>query len=449
MFAAIVLAPLFADHAVLQQGKAVPVWGTADAGEHVVVSFGGQSVGAKASAKGDWIVYLDSLAADATGRQLVAEGKPGDRVTIQDVLVGEVWIASGQSNMEFVVSDPHGKVYHVDNEAAEVAAANYPLIRHFKVAHHAAAYPVETAQGDWALCSPATVPEFSAVAYFFARALFAKLQVPIGIVNCSWGGTPVEAWMSPMALKAAPLPHAHPSPGHPRESWMLAGLYNGMVNPVAPYALRGAIWYQGESNADLAGDYGPLFESLITAWRAHFGQGDFPFYWVQLANYQMPHDASDMSYAELRWQQEQALKLPNTGEAVTIDLGDPKNIHPRNKQEVGRRLALLARSRTYDIPGDDSGPVFERAERDGNSLRVYFGNAQNGLIAANKPLQSFEVAGADGRYWPAQAGIVGTTVIVRAPQVARPVTVRYAWRDAPDANLYNGAGLPAAPFRSE
>ena len=351
--AAVLLAPLFADHAVLQQGKPVPVWGRAEPGEKVIVTFGAQKVSALADASGDWIAYLDALSANTTGADLTA-----GTAVIHDVLVGEVWIASGQSNMEFVVDDPHGKIYHVDNAAEEVAAAKYPLIRHFKVKHQVATTPLATAEGDWQLCSPATVPEFSAVAYFYSRELFRRLKVAIGIINTSWGGTPIESWMSPMALAQAPLPHPHPSPGHPRANWTITGLYNGMVNPIVPYAIRGAIWYQGESNADLAGDYHPLFAELITAWRAHLGQGNLPFYWVQLANYLNPSDKTGTTYAELRAQQTETLSLPATGQAVTIDIGDPANIHPHNKQEVGRRLALIAKSQVYDIPTDFSGPAF-------------------------------------------------------------------------------------------
>jgi sialate O-acetylesterase len=440
-FAAILFAPIFADHAVLQQGKPVPIWGKAAPGEKVVVTFGGQKVSALTDSRGDWVAYLDALSAATSGADLTA----GSAV-LHDVVVGEVWLAAGQSNMEFVVDDPRGKIYHVDNAAQEVAAAQYPLIRHFKVAHQVAKTPVDSASGSWQICSPATVPEFSAVAYFYARELFRKLRVPIGIINCSWGGTPVEAWMSPLALAQTPLPHAHPSPGHPRDNWTITGLYNGMVNPVVPYALRGAIWYQGESNADLAADYHPLFAGLISAWRAHFGQGDIPFYWVQLANYANKTDPSGTSYAELRAQQNAALSLPATGQAVTIDIGDPDNIHPHNKQEVGRRLALIAKTQAYDIPGDYSGPLFQRAVAERDGLRVYFRYADNGLTAAGKPAQSFEVAGPDRRFWPATASLSGASAWVRSPNVHHPVWVRYAWRNAPEANLYNGAGLPAVPF---
>ena len=493
----VTLGPLFADHAVLQRDKPVAIWGHASPGETVTVSYLLHRATASAGADGRWIVLLDALAADPVGGNLVAAGKT--TATAHDVVVGEVWLASGQSNMEFVVDDPNGAVYHVDRAAEEVAAANYPLIRHFKVAHQVSAQPADVAAGSWEPCAPATVRQFSAVAYFFARDLYRRLNVPIGIINSSWGGTPVESWMSPAALARDPhfamvgqrwranladyprarvaaeaaiarwnqdaaaarakgptalaqFNQAHPKPRPARglgDSWTPTGLFNGMINPLLPYALRGAIWYQGESNADRAAEYHPLFAAMITAWRAHFGQGDFPFYWVQLANYASASDPTHQTWAFLREAQTDTLNLPNTGQAVTIDLGDPANIHPHNKQEVGRRLALLAKVNTYGIPDDCSGPVFVSANAEGSALRLHFKYADAGLTAADKPLQSFEVAGADRQFHPAAAMIAGSTVVVQSPAVPIPVAVRYAWRNAPDANFYNGAGLPAAPFRSD
>jgi sialate O-acetylesterase len=493
----VTLGPLFVDHAVLQRDKPVAVWGRADPGETVTVSYLLHRGSAAAGRDGRWIVLLDAMAADAVGGDLVAAGKT--TVTLHDVVVGEVWLASGQSNMEFVVDDPTGAVYHVDRAAEEVAAANYPLIRHFKVAHQVSALPSDEAGGSWQPCSPATVRQFSAVSYFFARDLFRRLNVPIGIINSSWGGTPVESWMSSLALAGDPrfavvgqrwrqnladYPRAqaeagaalavwnrdaaaarakgpasfaqfgqtHPKPRPargPGNSWTPMGLFNGMINPLLPYALRGAIWYQGESNTDRAAEYHGLFAAMITAWRAHFGQGDFPFYWVQLANYTPAGDFTHQTWAFLREAQSAALSLPNTGQAVTIDLGDPANLHPPNKQEVGRRLALLAKVNTYGIPGDCSGPVFVSASTEGPVLRLHFKFADAGLTAADKPLQSFEIAGADRQYHPATALIAGDTVVVHSPAVPAPVAVRYAWRNAPEANFYNGAGLPAAPFRSD
>jgi sialate O-acetylesterase len=451
----VALAPLFADHAVLQQGKLVPVWGTADPGEHVSVTFAGQTIGATAGEDGRWVVLLTALPPSAVGADLVANGKM-TTATAHDVLVGEVWLCSGQSNMEFTVNDPHAPSFHLLNAAQEAAAANYPLIRFFKVGHQVAEAPADRATGTWAPCSPETVATFSAIGYFFARDLQQRLGVPVGVIASTWNGTPVEAWMSPAALAGdpafAPVPvrwkDAPPDYPH-RPSWRPAGLFNGMINPLLPYALRGVLWYQGESNTARAGEYHRLFAAMITAWRAHFGQGDLPFYWVQLAAYVNPANPADATWPGLREAQAQALSLPATGMAVAIDIGDPKTIHPPNKQEVARRLALIAKDHLYGLTGDYSGPVFLAAERVGPAMRVRFRFADNGLTAGAKPLQSFEIAGADRKFHPATARIAGDAVLVQSLQVPDPVAVRYAWQNYPEANLYNGAGLPAAPFRSD
>jgi sialate O-acetylesterase len=449
LLAAPLPGPLFQDHAVLQADKPVPVWGTAAPGEHVRVSFAGQSVGATAGADGRWIAVLAPLATSVTGADLTIEGRTA--VTLHDVLVGEVWLCSGQSNMEFSVDE--GGAYRVANAPEEVAAARWPLVRQFKVARRASAVPVDTAGGDWVVCSPQTVAHFTAVGYFFARDLCARLGVPVGLINSSWGGTPVESWMSPAALAAFPgFANGHPMAGAAPpagDPWVPASLFNGMIHPLLPYAIRGALWYQGEANAGHPAEYAKHFPAMITAWRAHFGEGDFPFFWVQLANFNPPHSPPGEPWAFLREAQARALALPATGQAVAIDIGEAGNIHPRNKQEVGRRLALLAKAKVYSLPVDASGPVFLRAEPEGAALRLRFSSAGDGLTAADKPLQSFEVAGADRVFHPAAAVIHGDTILVQSPAVARPVAVRYAWKNAPEANLFNGAGLPAAPFRSD
>jgi sialate O-acetylesterase len=500
----VTLAPLFTDGAVLQRDKRVAVWGRADAGEKVSVVFAGQKCDATAANDGRWIVYLEPLTTSAEGAELTATGK--NTVTIRDVLVGEVWLCSGQSNMEWPVS-------RAENAAAEIAAANFPLIRHVHVEHTVAEAPADTVKTrGWQPATPQNVGTWTAVGYFFAREIHQKLGVPIGIVHSSWGGTPVESWMSPAALRsnpaftvvdqrwqqmlaefparkktfddqvaawtageaaakarspaaAADFAQKTPRPRAPRgpgDSWTPTGLFNGMINPLLPYGLRGVLWYQGESNAERAAEYHALFSAMITAWRGHFGQGDFPFYWVSLANYGVPIDNGERgrTYALLREQQTKTLPLPNTGQALAIDIGDPKNIHPTNKQEVGRRLALLARNRVYDSVCDDTGPTFVSATREalpanrkagtvaGTALRVRFTHA-DGLVAHDKPVQSLELAGADRVFYPAEARIDRDSLLVFSPKVREPVAVRYAFSNAPEANLYNGAGLPAVPFRSD
>ena len=515
--AEVTLAPLFTDHAVLQRDKTVPIWGRADTGEKVTVTFAGQRREATPGSDGRWIVLLDPLATSVQGTDLTVTGR--NTITLHDIVVGEVWLCSGQSNMEFTVDARAGWQANTRaaNTAAEIAAANYPLIRHVRIEQSVAEAPAETVKtGGWEPASPRTVGGFTAVGYFFARDLHQKLGVPVGIVNSSWGGTPVEAWMSPAALasdpafkavderwrqtmadypaanasfasrlaawteanakaKAVPAPKAstpaktkgapkpspissyndwlrqNPRPRPPKgpgDPWTPAGLFNGMINPLLPYALRGALWYQGESNAPRAAEYHALFAAMIKAWRAHFGQGDLPFFWVNLANYSAV-DQDGRSYAFLREAQTRTLALPNTGQAIAIDIGNPKDIHPANKQEVGRRLALLAKNRVYGLTVDDTGPTFAGATREGATLRVRFTHANGGLVAHEKPVQALEIAGEDRVFHAAEGKIDRDTLIVSAPAVRAPVAVRYAWSNAPEANLANGAGLPAVPFRTD
>lgn len=482
--AEVVLAPLFQDHAVLQRDKPLPVWGRAAPGERVTVAFRNQRAGATTGADGRWIVYLEPVPASAEPAELTVTGK--NTVTIRDVLVGEVWLASGQSNMAWPVSKSA-------DAANEIAAANFPLIREFNVARTSVMEPADTATGTWRRCTPETVGEFSAVAYFFARNLHRRLGVPVGILNSTVGGTAIEAWMDRFTLQTTaawtginarwqeglaefeerkinhpleaaawrvaedktqaskqpnPLPWPRPPVG-PGTPYAPAGLFNGMIAPLQPYALRGALWYQGESNWARPADYAELFPAMIRAWRAQWNQGDFPFYFVQLANYVVPNDPTERGWAWLREAQSAALALPATGMVVTLDIGEAKDIHPRNKQEVGRRLALHARTQVYDLPGDARGPIFASAQREGKSLRVRFTQVADGLTAEKKPPQALEIAGADRRFYPATGRIEQGTLLVSAPEVPEPVAVRYAWSNHPGANLFNGNGLPAAPFRSD
>ena len=484
LFADVTPAPLFTDHAVLQRDKPVPVWGTADAGEKVSVTFAGQTKSATASADGRWSVTLDALTASATPATLTIAGK--NTLTLSDILVGEVWLASGQSNMEWAVNNTYDK-------AIDVPASANPLIRHIKIKRTVADAPASTVaieRNTWEAAAPATTGNFTAVGYYFARDIHALVGVPVGIINSNWGGTQAESWTDTETIAAIPevgarinerwakaladypagkakfdadlaawkqeqeaakasgqpftkpQPRSPQGPGHQNTP---ASLYNAMIAPLVPYALRGAIWYQGESNAGRAADYDDLFGAMITGWRAKFGQGDFPFYWVQLANF---GNLTDISWAFLRESQTKTLALPATGQAVIIDIGDQKDIHPRNKKDVGRRLARLALTRDYGFKIVDSGPVFEKAEREGAGFRVTLKTAGK-LIAPLNDLPGFELAGADKVFHPADAKIEKNTVVVTSASVAEPVAVRYAWRNAPVAGLFNDEGLPAVPFRSD
>ena len=480
----VTLAPLFQDHAVLQRDLPLPVWGHAEPGEHVTVTFHDQTVGATATADGRWIVYLAAVPASSEPAELVVTGK--NAVTLKDILVGEVWLASGQSNMEWPLKS-------AANADREVPAAHFPQLRLFSVLHHVADQPVETATGSWQECTPESVKMFSAVAYYFGRDLQRKLGVPVGLIGSYWGGTAIEAWMSSAALRSVPawpaidaryqqdlvrFPERVAHYPAEREAWVkaeaqakatkkanplkgpappvgpgtpyaLSGLFDGMIAPLQPYALRGVIWYQGESNWVRPEEYAELFPAMIRSWRAQWGQGDFPFYFVQLANFIVTNDPTGRAWARLRDVQAEALKLPATGMAVTIDIGNPKDIHPLNKQDVGRRLALVARTQVHGIPGDFNGPTFAFVTGEHGAIRVHFNHAGTGLISSGKPVQALEVAGADRIFHPATAKIERDTLLVSSPQVTVPLAVRYAWSNAPDANLFNGSGLPAVPFRSD
>lgn len=403
-------------------------------------------------------------------------------ITIRDVLVGEVWIGSGQSNMEFALST-------AANHDEEIAHADYPMIHLFMVKRVVADQPAEDVEGSWQVCSPQSAPRFSAVEYFFGRHLLNTLHVPMGLIESNWGGTPAQSWTSRQALEAEPSlkfiaddwgrildryptakerydqqvadwekaaaeaktsgakapnrPGAPQGPGHPNTP---AGLYNAMIAPLVPYAIRGVIWYQGEANANEAHayKYRRLFASMIEDWRARWGEGDFPFLFVQLANFK-----SNTWWPVLRESQTETLGLTNTGMAVTIDIGESADIHPKNKQDVGKRLALAALHVAYHEPGEWSGPTYRQTTTETNGLRVYFTHAEGMQARGGGALTGFTIAGADGKFVTANARVEGDTILVSSADVASPVAVRYAWADDPTCNLVNLAGLPAGPFRSD
>jgi len=465
------LHTLFADHMVLQADFNCPIWGTADAGEEVSVSIGGQKKTAKADADGKWSLKLDPLKAGGPHEMTVA-GKTS--VTVKDVLVGEVWVCSGQSNMEWVVSNSN-------NFDEEKAAANFPNIRHFLVKKNPQDTPIATLSGDWKLTTPETVGGFTAVGYFFGRELHQKLNVPVGLIHTSWGGTAAELWTSKPVLEGNPVlkpivegftkrmesyekqlaghkealekanAENKPAPKAPNKPMAPSCLYNGMIAPVLPYGIKGAIWYQGESNAGGAKQYQTLFPEMIKNWRKDWGQGDFPFGFVQLANYQARKEQpADSNWAELREAQTMTLSLPKTGMAVIIDIGDAKDIHPRNKQDVGKRLALWAQSQVYGKELVYSSPLYESMKVEGGKVRVKFKHAGTGLEAKGEKLTGFSIAGEDKKFVWADAKLDGfDSVIVSSDKVTAPVAVRYAWADNPECNLYNKEGLPASPFRTD
>ncbi len=487
----LLLAPLFGDHAVLQRDRPDPVWGTAHAGSPVAVTFHGKTERTTAGADGRWMVRIGPFPASSEPSELVVEA--GASVTLHDVVVGEVWLCSGQSNMEFVVNDGGG--YQVDNAAAEVAAAHYPLVRQIAVERSCAPAPAQTvATGGWKPALPGDVGRFTAVGYFFARDIHLALGVPVGIILSAWGGTPIESWMSDEArgstsvgaaigdrwakekaqwtpervaafpdtmaawqkteqeARAKHVKNLLPWPGFPATDTSPlrpGGLFNGMIAPLEPGAIRGVLWYQGEANTGNAGEYAELLGGMIRSWRAGFAQGDLPFYFVQLANFGDENELVDRGWARLREAQAHVLALPGTGMAVTADIGEAQNIHPRNKQEVGRRLALIAKARVYGVPPETSSPEFAGATAEGPAMRVRFAHCGTELFARGGPPRSLEVAGADHLFFPAAGMIEVDSLLVSSPEVKEPVAVRYAWTNAPAANLYGDTGLPVVPFRSD
>ena len=482
--AAVRLPSVFSDHAVLQQGVPVPVWGWAAPGEEVTVTFAGQTRTAKAGADGAWRVTLDAL---KPGPALTLTVKGQNTLAVQDVLVGEVWLGSGQSNMAMTVN-------RCNDFEKEQAAANLPDIRMFTVERAVGTEPKAECKGQWVVCASNTVGFFSATAYFMGRELRQKLGVPVGLINTSWGGTPVEAWTSAEALAAVPafkavtepwvaraarpydeakvmagyerqvaawkekakaakaagqkVPNAPVRPVAPRlNSHYPSNLYNAMIAPLIPYAIKGAVWYQGESNANdlTAALYGLQLAAKIQDWRRRWGY-EFPYAWVQLPNYR----ASDRNWPLVREGMLHALKVPKTGMAITMDIGDPDDIHPKNKQDVGRRLALWALGAVYGQKvASVSGPLPAGHAVKGGEVVCSFTHADGGLIAKGGGLKGFVIAGADQKWLPANAKIAGDTVAVSHPDVKEPVAVRYAWAANPECNLFNGAGLPASPFRTD
>ncbi|MBN1589524.1 MAG: 9-O-acetylesterase [Pirellulales bacterium] len=455
-WAEIKLPALVGSNMVLQCDMPVPVWGWAEPGETVTVRFAGQSVEATAGADGRWQATLAKL---KTGKPapMVIEGSKSGKVVLKNVLVGEVWLCSGQSNMDMSTAG-------VNNAKAEIAAAKYPKIRLFKVNRELADKPKDNCVGQWVPCSPKTVPGFSAVGYFFGRELQKDLNVPIGLIQSAWGGTPAESWTAMPALEAqsslAPLlarwekqvkkdKRALRSPHRP------SSIFNAMIAPLVPYTIRGVIWYQGESNATRAYQYRTIFPTMIRNWREIWGQPELPFGFVQIAPYQYNKRKNPRNVQccpELWEAQLLTLKsLPVMGMAVTTDIGNINNIHPKNKQDVGKRLGLWARATVYgkkDLVY--SGPIYRSMKIDGDTIRLTFDHVGGGLSTSDdKPLSHFTIAGKDQQFHPAQAKIDGDTIVVSSDQVKQPVAVRFGWHETAEPNLVNKEGLPASPFRTD
>ena len=484
--AEVTLPHIFGNNMVMQRDMPVLIWGWAATGEEVAVTLQdtGHAVKTTADAKGNWHAKLPAMSAGGPYTLHVAAS---NTLKLTNVMFGEVWVCSGQSNMEWPVRASK------DSEA-EIAEADYPMIRLFDIPHKASGLLVPDVEAEWHPTTPETIENFSAVAYAFGRKLYKNLDVPIGLINTSWGGTRIEPWTPPVgfdsvhalestskelqdihakyraelpekmaAIEAwiaetrkaletgeviSPMPdNRHPLTHHAQPT----GLYNGMVHPLVPFAMRGTIWYQGESNLRDGRLYHEKMKALINGWREVWKQGDFPFYFVQLAPYDYSGwGGSPHLLAEIWEAQTATLSVPNTGMAVTTDIGNPKDIHPRNKQEVGRRLALWALAKTYgreDVTY--SGPLYKSMEVDGNAIRLNFDFVGSGLTSGDgEPLTWFEIAGEDKNFVTATATIEEDTIVVSSDTVSQPVAVRFGWHQTAEPNLINKEGLPASPFRT-
>jgi sialate O-acetylesterase len=473
---------------VLQQNQKVPIWGKADPGESIAVRFGAQSKSTTASADGEWLIKLDPMKANSTPAAMTISGR--NAIELKNILVGEVWLVAGQSNMQRLLSE-------TANGEAAIAAADHPLIRLFNVSRQVAFKHAPPPLGKWQACSPQSVKEFSAAGYYFGVELEKELRVPIGLINSSYGGSQAEAWTpveylltsndlrptvertkiwdeerprvraeydeaikkwraeADKSISAGARPS--PSPAVPdalREYRIAASIYDGMIAPLMPFYIRGAIWYQGESNEARAQQYGILMPTMIKAWRERWAEGDFPFGIVQLPNYRDPKpDPADEPWSHIREAQRRTVvATPKTGLIVTIDIGEAHDIHPKNKLDVGKRMARWALADVYGQNITKSGPMFREARATRSQIVVKFDEAGNGLrIREGNELSEFAIAGEDRKWYWANAKIVGKdTVQVWSTSVKQPIAVRYAFNNNPrNPNLTNDTGLPAAPFRTD
>ncbi len=475
------LPSVIGDNMVLQQSTQATIWGQAAAGEGVTVTFEGKKVSAKADDAGNWSVKLATPKAGGPYELTVAGA--ANTIVVHNVLVGEVWVCSGQSNMVWPLEADA-------NAATALASANCPKIRLFQVPSNFADKPAGDLVARWQVCDPNTAAGFSAVAYYFGRDLHNLLGCPVGLIFSAVGGTKAEWWTSSQAFETdpnlkEPLEDYHKraaafsseqaayekdqaawkeaaqkakaegkeepkSPRGPRSIHSLGSLFNGMIAPLTRYAIAGVIWYQGESDAEQWMLYRKVFPAMISDWRKHWGRKDLPFLYVQLPNYRQRSDRpGDADWARQRESQLMTLATPNTAMAITIDVGDPNTIHPTNKQPVGLRLSLAAQKLVYGRDVVYSGPIMDTIKFQAGQAVVTFKHAENGLVAKGDKLTGFAMAGENRRFQWADAVIKGSTVVVTCPKVTEPVSLRYGWASNPDCNLYNKDGIPASPFRSD
>ena len=487
--AAVQLPNVYSDHAVLQRDQPVRVWGWAQSGETVTVRFHDQTVTAQTDPGGNWEAWLKPESSGGPYTLTINGDATATPVTIKDVLMGDVWLASGQSNMEFPLQGFGGTFpAPLKDQEKEIAAATHPRIRLLVQKKATSAVPLAQGSNTWTECTPETARTFSAVAYFFGREISEREHVPIGLIDTTWGGTPAHSWISPEALANANLTSVFldgativrdqgradqikanwgredaalqaagkPAPTHPRipedhdGAWTPGTLFNAMIAPYTRYTIKGVLWYQGETDSDAkrAPSYHRVFSTLISDWRQQWGEGDFPFLFVQISSF----GSSAPGWPVVRDAQRRTLELRDTGMAVTLDVGLAGNVHPPDKQTVGNRLALAARAKVYGEKIEYSSPEFLEASTEANAMRVWFTHAE-GLSARGQEVGGFELAGEDHVYMPATAKIekIGNseTVLVSSPKIAFPRFVRYDWSGVVTTFLYNSSGLPAGTFTSE
>ncbi len=446
-FAQIHLPSFISDNMVLQQEYDAPLWGWADPGTHISISpsWGNTNYQTSADYNGDWFVKITTPSAGGPYSIII------NKDTLKNVMIGEVWVCSGQSNMQWALNQSEDADEEVNN-------ANYPDIRLFYAARDNARSPNKDVYGQWDECTPKVASTFSAVAYYFGRELYKELHVPIGLLHFSWGGSTVQAWTNPEVLKTTPegryylekfkekikntppgeLPRNYRDPG--------ANFY-GLIKPLIPYGIRGVIWYQGENNVFEHQMYRNSFETMVKDWRDEWGEGDFPFYFVQLAPYNY---SQNLVGAALRDAQRKSLDIPNTGMVVTLDIGNPDNIHPKDKKDVGKRLSLWALAKTYGKENIVySGPIYKSMKIEDNKIRISFDHIGSGLYCKGDKLTCFTIAGSDKIFHPAKAVIDNNTILVSSDEVKNPITVRFAFGNNDEPNLFNKEGLPASTFRTD
>ena len=453
--AQIELGPLFSDDMILQRNSQVPIWGSAKGNEKISItsSWNNNEVITKADNNGNWTADISTP--DAGGPYEIKISSKKNILNLTNVLIGEVWVASGQSNMQMALYG--GGREPVLRSIDMIAQAKNPNIRLFTVKHNSSISPIKELKGKWLVSSPANVSAFSAVGYSFADYLNKVLDIPIGIINTSWGGTPAEAWTDKKTLDSnfekSQIRNNHKDKVVQHNP---SGLFNAMINPLIPFKIRGAIWYQGEGNVSRANNYTKLMNKMIEGWRSNWGQGSFPFYFVQLAPFSY-NGINNTASAYLREAQlHTMLQTENTGMAVTLDIGSEKTIHPPEKILVGKRLAYWALVKDYNLGGISfSGPIYKSLKINGDKVIVNFDYAQNGITSYNKAIVGFEIAGEDKIFYPANAKVIRgygsnrSKLEVSSDSVKKPVAVRYGWKNYLKGNLYNTQGLPASSFRSD